>query len=411
MVKRRLPLNPSLEQLKNQARDLLEAYVSGDDTAVVDFQAFHPRGVTRDVAKLTDAQLVLARTYDFQSWSRLRLGAELSRAISNDALEEIRRLVAEHPELLVEQVRGEDSSWGPPLSFAANLGKQPVIDLLIELGADDVQFAFSRAVLQGKIDVARRFTEMGARPERGMVMLPCETVSGDGLAFLVEELGADLVDGDGNPLEPLRMVFETYSRNPEGKHRCLEVFERSGADLPDTAPMAFHRGRLDLLESCLNRDAGLLERRFSYEEIYPHSHKGQTGLHGTPLNGATLLHMAVDFDELEILEWLLEKGANPDIAAEVDGDGFGGHTPLFNTVVSQAVTCGRQKDARMARVLLAQGADPAARASLRKALRYEDDGSEHVYRDVTPLEWGERFHGRRWVNERAMQAIRESGGQ
>ena len=139
MVKRRLPLNPSLEQLKNQARDLLEAYVSGDGTAVVDFQAFHPRGVTRDVAKLTDAQLVLARTYDFQSWSRLRLGAELSRAISNDALEEIRRLVAEHPELLVEQVRGEDSSWGPPLSFAANLGKQPVIDLLIELGADDVQ--------------------------------------------------------------------------------------------------------------------------------------------------------------------------------------------------------------------------------------------------------------------------------
>lgn len=68
--------------------------------------------------------------------------------------------------------------------------------------------------------------------------------------------------------------------------------------------------------------------------------------------------MAVDFDELEIFEWLLEKGANPDIAAEVDGDGFGGHTPLFNTVVSQAVTCGRQKDARMARVLLAQGADP-----------------------------------------------------
>ena len=65
MVKRRLPLNPSLEQLKNQARDLLEAYVSGDDTAVVDFQAFHPRGVTRDVAKLTDAQLVLAPTYDF----------------------------------------------------------------------------------------------------------------------------------------------------------------------------------------------------------------------------------------------------------------------------------------------------------------------------------------------------------
>ena len=59
------------------------------------------------------------------------------------------------------------------MSFAANLGKRAVIDLLAELGSKDIQFAFIRAVLQGKIDVARRLAEMGGKPEPGMVMLPC----------------------------------------------------------------------------------------------------------------------------------------------------------------------------------------------------------------------------------------------
>ncbi len=406
MAKRRLPLDPNLEQLKNQAKDLLDSYVSGESDAVEEFEAFHPRGVPRTEAKLTDAQLVLARTYDFPSWPRMRLGAELSHAISNDALDDIRRLVTEHPELMVEQVRGEDSSWGPPMSFAANLGKQPVIDLLMELGAEDVQFAFSRAVLQGKIDVARRLTEMGGAPEPGMVMLPCETVSGDGLAFLVDELGAPPVDREGNATEPLRMVLETYSRNPEGKHRCLEILSRHGTELPETVTMAFHQGRIDLLEDHLERNPDLLTRHFSYEDIYPYSNEGRTGLHGTPLDGGTLLHMAVDFDEQEIFDWLLDRGADPSARAEVDDDGFGGHPPLFSAVVSQAYTCGRQKDASMARTLLDRGSDPNARASIRKALDFTEDEKVHEYHDVTPLEYGKRFHGRRWVNEAAMELLR-----
>ena len=408
MAKRRLPLNPNLEQLRKQAKDLLENYVSGESEAVAEFEEFHPRGVSPDEAKLTDAQLVLARTYDFSSWPRLRLGAELSHAISNDHLDEIQRLVMDHPELLVEQVRGEDSSWGPPMSFAANLGKQPVIDLLVELGAEDVQFAFSRAVLQGKIDVARRLAEVGGKPERGMVMLPCETINADGLAFLVDELGAEPADKDGDRIEPLRMVLETYSRNPDGKHRCLEILAKS--ELPVTATMAFHRGRIDLLEAHLQEDVDLGERRYSYADIYPFSRDGQTGLHGTTLDGTTLLHMAIDFDEQPIFEWLLDKGADPDARADVDADGFGGHTPLFQTVVSQSYLCGRQKDASMARALLEKGANPNAKATLRKALRFTDDESVHEFHDVTPLAYGQQFQGRGWVNEAAMEMIREFGG-
>jgi len=35
----------------------------------------------------------------------------------------------------------------------------------------------------------------------------------------------------------------------------------------------------------------------------------------------------------------------------------------------------------------------------------------HVYRDLTPIGWGERFHFKKLVNIAAMQLIAERGGQ
>jgi ankyrin repeat protein len=97
--------------------------------------------------------------------------------------------------------------------------------------------------------------------------------------------------------------------------------------------------------------------------------------------------------------------------AEIDADGFGGHTALFGCVVSQAFRCGRQRDAELARLLLDHGADPNARAHLRKRLRFVADESTHEYRDVTPLSWGDRFHDQDWVNREAMRVIGERGGR
>ena len=408
----RLPLNPSLEQLRNQAKDLLKAYVAGESEALKTFDEFHPQGPPPNEAKLADAQFVLARSYSFSSWPRLRLSVELAKAVWDDDAPSLRRLVTENPDLLDEQVRGEDSSWGPPMSYAANMGKTELVEMLAGLGADDLDFAFDRAALQGKIETARRLNELGAKPKRGIIMGACENANGEDLEFLVDEMGAELVDKHGDPDAPVALALETYSRSPEGKHRCLELFVRHAVELPDSPAMAFHRGRIDLLEDHLGRDPNLLSRRFSYSEIYPpkYRHSEDTGLHGTPLGGTTLLHMAIDFDEAEIFDWLLEKGADVDARAEVDQDGFGGHTPLFNTVVSQAVRCGRQKDAAMARSLLERGADPNTRASIRKALKFMEDESVHEYQDVTPLGYGRRFHEPTWVNDLALEIIQEFGG-
>jgi hypothetical protein len=210
------------------------------------------------------------------------------------------------------------------------------------------------------------------------------------------------------------LTLQTYSRNPEGKHRCLELFAAQGIDLPDTPPMAVHRGRIDLLAEHLRRDPQLLARTFSHEEIYPSAlgcHADPSlALHGTPLAGTTLLHLCVDYDEIEIARWLLENGADANAKAEIDADGFGGHTPLFGCVVSQPYRNGRRTD-DFARLLLDHGADANARASLRKRLRFVADESMHEYRDVTPLAWGERFHDQDWVSRPAMRLIAECGGE
>jgi hypothetical protein len=330
----------------------------------------------------------------------------MTDAIWRDDAEAVRALVQRHPSLLREDARGVKGNWGPPMSYAANLGRDRIIAMLRDLGADDVQFAFERACLQGKIATARQLHAMGARPLAGSVMGPCETLNPDGLALLFE-LGAELVDDRGDRLAPVGLLLETYVRHPAGKHRCLELAAQRGIELPDTPPMAVHRGRVDVLKAHLRRDPHVLSRRFTHHEIFPTDigcHVDPTfALTGTPLDGTTLLHMCIDFAEFEIARWLLAQGADVNARATVDANGFGGHTPLFGCVVTPVMLT---NDQRFARLLLDGGADPAVRASLRKQLRGADDDTPHEYRDVTALEWGERFHDRSFVNQEAIQLIR-----
>jgi hypothetical protein len=305
-------------------------------------------------------------------------------------------------------------NWGPPMSYAANLGRSRIVTLLHELGASDVQYAFDRAILQGRLDTARRLYALGARPTGDTVIGACEAQNSAGLALALE-LGASLADEHGDRLAPVAMLLQTYSRNPEGKHRCLEIVVEHGTDLPDTSPMAVHRGRSDLLEPHLRRDADLFVRTFSHEEIYPPELGCESdhslALHGTPVAGTTLLHLCVDNDELELARWLIERGADPDARAEVDADGFGGHTALFGCVVSQPHRAGRRKDDAFARLLLDHGANPNARASLRKALRFVTDEALYEFRDVTPLAWGEWFQDQDWVSRPVHRLITERGGR
>jgi hypothetical protein len=150
------------------------------------------------------------------------------------------------------------------MSYAANLGKDAIVEMLRSPGASDMQHAFGRACLQGQIETARKLHAMmgGPRPPDDELSGPAYTLNVAGSALLLE-LGARVYDEHGTRLALVDTVLETDSRNPSAKHRILELYAEHGFKLPNTPTMALHRGRIDLLEEHLRRDPNLLQRTFT----------------------------------------------------------------------------------------------------------------------------------------------------
>ena len=424
MSRQWLPVVPNLDQLKHQAKDLLRSMHRGDADAIAELTEHHPHPPVPEQTKLADAQLVLARIYGASSWTRLVQACDLIAAIWADDVDTVRELVVAHPNLLTENAGIRNENWGPPMSYAANVGRDRIITMLSELGAKDFQHAIGRAVLQGRIDTARLLHQMmgSPKPPPGALGSPAYTLSVAGTEFLFS-IGVEMVDAQGNPDAPVDVVIDTDSRAPERKHRILEMYVEHGFVLPDTPVMAIHRGRIDLLAAHVDRDPSLLSRTFSYAELFPVELKCAQPLQGgyderlprTPVSGGTLLHLCVEFDELEIAEWLLARGMNPDVRAAVDANGFGGHTSLFNAVVSYPhfwmnFTGGwahsrKPLEPKFAKVLLDHGADLNARASFRIAIGSNEQPAFRDFHDVTPHEWGEVFPNKMIVNGAAMELL------
>ena len=95
----RLPAHPSLEQLRKQAKELLQLYRSGDAAAAARFRAHKPHSSDPILA---DAQFVLAREYGFESWPKLVHHLE---AIEPPSLEQHERLAED----LVAAYRSADA--------------------------------------------------------------------------------------------------------------------------------------------------------------------------------------------------------------------------------------------------------------------------------------------------------------
>jgi ankyrin repeat protein len=400
MITRRLPVRPDIAQLRREAEELL---------------------ITDPSARsLSEARELLAHSYQAADWDRLETACALADAIWTDDVDTVRALVTARPELVHQSVLIRDSNWGAPLSYAANLGRNEIIGMLRDLGATDLAHAFARASLQGQTDTARILHAMLGAPRPAVTELdgPAYTLNVKGTAFLLE-LGAPVNDDAGNPAAPVATVLQTDSRNPIAKHTILQLYEDHGYEFPDTPIMAFHRGRIDLLETLRARDASFFTRTFSFAEIFP----PELGCHGetyprTSLEGVTLLHLAVEFGELEIASWLLSNGMHVDVPAAIDDEGIGGQTALFHAVVCYLNFWANYRDEKgdptFAQVLLALGADPNARASLRETLWEGNPWApvgERTHRQLTPLAWGAEYHKRIVVNTSAMTLIAEAGGR
>ena len=422
MPVRRLPVRPDLDQLHRQAKELLRAVRAGDAAAIAELRDHHPESIEPSSAKLADAQLSLARSYQASNWARLAHAVQLANAIWDDDLAAVRELVTKNPALIRQDVLiRKDSNWGPPLTYAANLGRDGIIRLLHSLGARDLESAAGRAALQGKTETVRLIYELAGRPEFDSLSLagPAYTLSVEGTAVLLA-LGVRLIGPDGVDTNTMEHLLGTDSRKPAAKHQILEMYVEHGFEPPDTPVMAVHRGRIELLETHLERDPDLLTRTFGKKEIYPLApacHDDCYTAQGTPVHGTTLLHIAAYFDELEIAAWLLDRGMDPNVPSAIDADGFGGYTALFSSVVSQRnfwVNFGKREpdEARFTRLLLERGADPNARASLRQRLEEGHGGGPlREYRDVTPLGWGKTFEPNIFVSRESLRLIEAGGGR
>jgi ankyrin repeat protein len=404
---RSLPARPNLRHLKDQARDLLRA------------------GQAESLAK---AQFQVAREYGFASWPKLKAHVDLleevgqlKEAIDLNDLARVRELMSRNPGLHRAPLGYNNNG---PLTWAAECrgaaptaGRLAIVKWMIENGSDVHQGGdgpLMRAALNDeRIGVMELLVKCGADVNAlwaghyPIIFAPCETLQAAALRWLIAH-GADMNASSG-ATNCVQMLIGTYARNPNGKHACLEAFADAGFWLPDTAPMAMHRGRIDLLAGCLNREPALRDRRFPEAEIYPAELGLRGGLHAAPVDGGTLLHMAVEYQEESVAQWLIDRGADVNARATIGADGFGGHTTLFHTTV----TLGRKDDA-LARLLLRSGADPNLRSTFRKQLVDAGDPEKErmrEYLDVTPIGFARMFQEPQWVNEAAIGAIREYGGQ
>lgn len=303
--RKRLPVNPSLEHLQKQAKRL-----SRQDHTL----------------KLAEAQHQLAREYGCKNWAELsRMVEAMTRGA--DQLYNVKRKSEPLPDAarsrdleLVRKILSEDeftqydldaglacATWyGDPLTWEI---RKTIADLLLEHGADpDGQYGQNYGPI---------------------VFGTGECISVEGLEYLIAA-GADVTF---KPLKtkyglhcPMSHILCTYmrSRNNE-KHRYIDILLKHGAYVPPevTPPiLAIHRGDAKQLGDLIEKEPELLSRTF------PDMPYGNM-----LLCGATLLHCAVDFGEIECAAELLKRGADINARAEVI-DGIGGQTPIFHAIAT-----------------------------------------------------------------------------
>ncbi|CAN5396688.1 hypothetical protein BH09VER1_BH09VER1_08590 [soil metagenome] len=301
--RKKLPVNPSLEHLQKQAKRRVKQTSS---------------------LQLAAAQHQLALEYGCRNWAELaRIVETMSRGADQlvnvkrefEALPKAARAV-DMPHIRAILASGSFTQHDLDQALAHSLwysehgtweDRKEMADLLIAHGADpDGQYGGNYGPI---------------------VFGTGECLNSDGLKYLIDA-GADVtfppVQTKYGAQCPLSYVLGTYSRGAnERKHRMVDLLLQHGAYLsPEITPpiLAIHRGDAAQLANFLDQDEDLLTRRF------PDMPYGNI-----ELRGATLLHCAVEFGEIECLEELFKRYADINMKADLI-DGIGGQTPVFHAI-------------------------------------------------------------------------------
>jgi ankyrin repeat protein len=251
----------------------------------------------------------------------------------------------------------------PPIFYAAAAGQ---LDRIRELGPgsspEDLNQALAEACSLSQFEAADLLMEFGASADGlyheayGTVLFPaCERLNPEGIRFLLKH-GADpkrTVSRLDGPRDAFTHLLHSPFRSPL-KGQCIQTLLGAGVIPPEDAETAIHRESLELLREALDKNPGALTAPLPSDY----------GLF--PLQGASLLHLAVEFNLPELAEELIRRGLDINAVAEdVPGTAstepvwptrlvaLGGQTPLFHAR-------GYSRD--MLKFLLERGADPKHKA-------------------------------------------------
>jgi ankyrin repeat protein len=264
---------------------------------------------------------------------------------------------------------------GPLGRAALNGYRIPMMELLVARGAD------VNAVWRGHFPI---------------IFSPCESLDPASLKWLLDR-GADPNCDDGRGRgTALDYAITTYARSPERLHACIDALLAVGGTTRFNAPGVLEvlRGQVDRLSALLDAEPQLAHRRFTELDC------GSTGARRLLLQGATLLHVAAEFGELDAARLLLDRGADVNARATVDAAGIGGQSAIFH-----AVTQFDDDGLPMARLLVERAADLALRATLPGHYERPDE-----FVECTPLGYARRFPDDSGVT-RTAAFLRERGAK
>ena len=273
-----------------------------------------------------------------------------------------------------------------PLTFAcsrSSKGNLETVRFLIEAGADIHErdgAPIYRAVAYGSMPLMELLVEAGWDPATtpaACLLGAVENLHPDTLRFLITHgVDPDLSAKDGD--RALDMVLNTYVLN-ERRSACVDTLIEAGARHVANAAFILLRGRLDLLEQCIDADPSCLSRHFDLREgreHYPHTYGGHW--HGAPLQDVTLLHLCAHYGYLDAARLLFERGADLDARTLPDRSACN-HTPLYHAVNSNWNFC-----YPVLEFLVENGANLNIRSTIRV-----DNG--RVFEEMTPLEYAIEF--------------------
>lgn len=309
-VPRSLPDHPNLRHLKDQAKDLVKA---------------------GNAQSLTEAQFKIACLHGFASWPKLKAYVDsleeigqLKQAVDTNDLKRVKALMTANPALhrappgynkngALTWVAECRVPWAAP-----SPERLAIAEWMMDHGSDVHQGGdgplVRTALLGHRIPMMEVLVSRGANVNAlwngyyPIIFAPCERVEPAALQWLLDH-GANPNCADPQRKYPgtaLDFVIGTYGRSKQ-LATCIDIL-------------------------------------------------GSTGARRLKLRGATLLHVAAEYGNVDAAKLLLGRGADVNARATVDQFGIGGQTPIFHAV-KQFGDWGLP----VAKVLIDRGADLTVR--------------------------------------------------